>query len=138
LSLFESNRTDDRVAVGTIVSHFYLRTLHFSQTHLSLPHWSTDTTAREWWGKVACARTYAPRLCERARDFKTDVVRRLGSESIESLRDARSSSRESCGYVNIPGVRIDIHSTERERERTPRTPALARKLRAGIGFEYRR
>ena len=59
--------------------------------------------------------SYAPRLCERARDFKTcSVNSTLNSKSIESYRCSSEFSHESCGYVNIPEVRIDIHSAGRE------------------------
>lgn len=67
-------------------------------------------------GKVAVrSHTYAPRLCERARDFKTrsvDSATPNRSDRVASI--LAPNSRESCGYVNIPKVRIDIHSA-RER-----------------------
>lgn len=67
-----------------------------------------DTTAREWWEKrhALAAHLRAPIMRGSARFQNT--VRRLGSESNRSV--ARPNSRKSCGYVNIPEVRIDIHS----------------------------
>lgn len=63
----------------------------------------------EWWEKWrALAHLRGPIMRESARDFKTRPVDSAPNRSSRS--GARPNSRESCGYVNIPEVRIDIHS----------------------------
>lgn len=80
-----------------------------------------------WW-ESSCILTLTHTDYARARVFKTCSVDPALIDS--SSLAVRPNSRESCGYVNIPGVRIDTYSN--------RVPVLARKLRAAIGLEDHR